>query len=215
MAHSTPAEAEFENAWQTEHHTRVELPPVDVNGILAQKYTGQDLPVLTRTQLWDMEVRKAGNPGAFIPHVVREGSASAWLPGNPGQPLGDEFVRRSDQRLWLQQEEYGLVLEEVSLNHDRQVVTFIGRAAFAGPDGEPLHADARQPVFHVQHGTDGAEEHPLNTWRIVLLTETPDDRFGKFFDGLAADPYLPEFVEHYVRDVLGVALERRPWPETP
>ncbi|QES47915.1 hypothetical protein DEJ50_08935 [Streptomyces venezuelae] len=206
---STPAEAEFERAWKEERYTRVELPPVDVNRVLAQRYTTKEPLALTRAQLWDMEVRKAGDPGAFIPYVVREGSAAAWVPGRPGAELGDEFVRRSEQKLWLRPEEYGLVLEEVSLNHEQQIVTFIGRSALADAQGEPLAADTRQPVFHVQHGVAGSEDQPANTWRIVLLTEAHDDRFVEFFDGMAAEVWLPGFIENYIRYVLRVPLERR------
>ncbi|MFD7261211.1 hypothetical protein [Streptomyces sp. NPDC059874] len=203
------AQTEFEKAWGDARYTRAELPPVDVNRILQERYVSEEPVVLTRAMLWDMEVRKAGNPGAFIPYVVKEGTASAWVPGQAGGELGDEFVRQSQQRLWLEPEQYGLVLEEVWLDHERQVVTFLGRARFSDAQGDPLTADTGQPLFHVQHGVAGTDESPTNTWRIVLLTDEPDERIVQVFDGMAESPWLPGFVENYVRDVLGIGLSRR------
>ncbi|MHC0432147.1 hypothetical protein ACX6XY_18440 [Streptomyces sp. O3] len=203
------AEAEFERAWADPHHTRAELTPVDVNKVLDEHYTTGEPLRLTRADLWDMEVRKAASPGAFIPYVVKAGSDAAWAPGRTDGALGDAFVRRSTQRLWADPDAYGLVLEEVGLNHERQVVTFIGRAELPDADGTPLTADPRQPLFHVQHGVAGTDEHPLNTWRIVLLTDAPDARFDEPFAALDRDPYLPGFVERYARDVLGVRLDRK------
>ncbi|WP_407836968.1 hypothetical protein ACE1OC_11590 [Streptomyces sp. DSM 116496] len=209
MSDQTPAEAEFEQAWADERYTRAVLPDVDVNRILGERYVVAEPVALDRAGIWDMEVRKAGNPGAFIPYVIKEGSASAWVPGRAGAELGAEFVRQSQQRLWLEPDVYGLVLEETYLNHEKQVVTFLGRETFSDVQGVPLHADDRQPLFHVQHGVAGTDEQPLNTWRIVLLTDQPDDRLVEVFDRMAGDPWLPEFVERYVQDVLGIALTRR------
>ncbi|WP_371618186.1 hypothetical protein [Streptomyces sp. NBC_00454] len=209
MSSQMTAEAEFERAWGDARYTRVVLPPVDVNRILGERYTAPEPVALDRVELWDMEVRKAGNPGAFIPNVVKEGTVSAWVPGREGEELGAAFLRQSQQRLWLQPEEYGLVLEETYLNHDRQVVTFLGRESFPDARGDLLHAAGTQPLFHVQHGVEGADGQPLNTWRIVLLTDGPDDRLVKVFERMAADPWLPEFVELYVQDVLGIPLTRR------
>ncbi|MBT2407449.1 MULTISPECIES: hypothetical protein [unclassified Streptomyces] len=208
MTVQTPAEAEFESAWGNAN-TRAELPPVDVNRIIAERYVTQEPLAFNRAMLWDMEVRKAGNPGAFIPYVVKEGTASAWVPGRGAEELGSEYVRQSQQRLWLEPERYGLVLEEVHLDHERQLVTFLGREQFLDVRGRPLHADTGQPLFHVQHGVAGTDEHPTNTWRIVLLTDEPDKRLVDVFDRMATDAWLPGFVEHYIRDVLGIGLTRR------
>src|SRR5438309_10326799 len=98
-------EKTFREAWENPAATRYELSPVDVNQVLAERYElGQPL-VYTRTMLWDMEVRKARRPDLFIPNVVAAGSAESW-----GE--GDVFVRKSMQRLWLERQTYGLVLEQ-------------------------------------------------------------------------------------------------------
>jgi hypothetical protein len=192
----------FHEAWLDPAATRYELAPVDVNRVLAERYDLAEPLVVTRTMLWDMEARKARHPDIFIPYVVAAGSADAW---------GDDdvFVRRSRQRLWLAPDTYGLVLEQTKLDHTNQIVTFIGAAELPGPDGEPLVATTEQPLFHVEHSVDGTEERPLNRWRVVHLTTAPDPRLHTTFARIDANPWLPEYVEIYVRDVLGVALTRR------
>jgi hypothetical protein len=193
----------FRQAWEDPAATRYELPPVDVNQVLAERYElGRPL-VFTRAMLWDMEARKARRPDLFIPNVVATGSAESW--GD-----GDVFVRRSTQRQWLEPDTYGLVLEQTRLDHTNQIVTFIGAAELPGPNGESLRADASQPIFHVEHSVGGTETRPLNLWRIVHLTDAPDSRLIAVFDRIAADPGLPEFVEIYLRDVLGVPVTVQP-----
>ncbi|WP_132113590.1 hypothetical protein [Actinocrispum wychmicini] len=191
----------FLEAWDNPAATRYELPAIDVNEVLAERYQLGKPLVFTRTMLWDLEVRKARRPDLFIPFVVASGSAESW-----GE--GDIFVRKSMQRLWTQPDTYGLVLEQTQLDHANQIVTFIGATELAGSDGEPLRADSRQPVFHVQHSVGGTENQPLNLWRIVHLTDAPDSGIIAVFDRIAAAPWLPEFIEIYVRDVLGISVTR-------
>ncbi|WP_069161349.1 hypothetical protein [Nocardia altamirensis] len=191
----------FRAAWEDSANTTCELPPLDVNQVLADRYELASPLIFTRTMLWDMEIRKSRRPDIYIPYVV-SGAAQSW-----GED--DIFVRSSTQRLWLAPETYGLVLEQTHLDHANQIVTFIGAAEVPGPDGELLHAGTGQPVFHVEHGVSGTEERPLNTWRIVSLTETPDPRFVEVFDRIAASPYLPGFLEIYIREVLEIELTRR------
>ncbi|MEV6768899.1 hypothetical protein AB0N05_09775 [Nocardia sp. NPDC051030] len=192
----------FALAWEDPSATRYELPPADVNRALAERYDLGAPVVFTRTMLWDMERRKARRPDLFIPYVVAAGTAESW-----GE--GDIFVRRSMQRLWLQPDTYGLVLEQTKLDDAAQTVTFIGAAELPGPDGEPLQADSRQPVFHVEHSVSGSENQPLNCWRTVHLTETPDQRLTDHFARMATNPWLPEFIEIYIRDILGIPIIRR------
>jgi hypothetical protein len=198
---------EFEAAWADTARTRITLPPVDVNRVLAQRYE-TDRPLrFTRDMLWDVEVRKARQPDRYIPWVVQSGSARRWAEQTHDDGT-ETFVRCSLQRLWLRPDERGLVLEQTHLDHASQRVTFVGAAELAGPEGEPLHADPRQALFHVEHAVAGEPDRPLNLWRIVHLTERPDQRLVEVFARIAADLWLPEFVEIYIRDDLGVALRR-------
>ena len=197
----------FERAWVDPRFTRFALPSIDVNDVLARRYRTSEPLTFTRTMLWDMEVKKAWRPDLYIPHVVREGSADAW--GLATEADGsDSFMRASQQRLWLDPEEYGLVLEETHRNHAHQKVTFIGGAEVPGRDGNILHAGTGQPLFHVEHAVGGEETRPLNLWRIVHLTERPDDRLIEVFTRIAGDVWLPEFIEIYIRIDLNIKLTR-------
>lgn len=195
-------EKTFQLAWDDPANTRYELPPVPVNEVLAAQYLLDRPLVFTRTMLWDMERRKARRPDLYIPYVVAPGSAESW-----GE--GDVFVRRSNQRRWLDPQSYGLVLEQTKLDDTHQVVTFIGAAEAVDGTGELLRAGTGQPIFHVEHSVRGSANEPLNCWRIVLLTDGPDDRFTPVFRGIASIPWLPEFIEIYIRDVLGIGIEHR------
>ncbi len=201
-------EGEFQRAWADPSNTRFELPPVDVNRVLAELYRTSEPLTFTRTMLWDMEVRKAWRPDLYIPSVVQEGTAQAW--GRRSAADGTEsFVRSSQQGLWLEPAEYGLVLEPVCLNHTQQKVTFIGAAELADCNGNILRAGGRQPLFHVEHSVGGDESRPLNRWRIVHLTDGPEHRLVERFTLMANDVWLPEFIEIYIRSDLNIKLTRR------
>lgn len=45
---------------------------------------------------------------------------------------------------------------------------------------------------------------PLNKGRIVHLTDGPEDELEERFEPMAESPWLPEFVEIYLGDDLGV-----------
>lgn len=206
----TQAEETFANAWADPTNTRIELPPVDVNAVLSDGYETSAPLTFTRTMMWDTEVRKAWWPDVYIPSVVEEGSASAWQ----GDPRATGFVRMSRQRLWLEPERHELVLERVHLNPAERRVTFLGTSRLAGPDGAPLRAGGGQPLFHVEHAVAGEESRPLSLWRVVHLTERPDARLTAAFQrpapnlgGVALG--LPEFIEIYIREDLGLDLTRR------
>lgn len=198
----------FERAWSDPSNTRFELPPVDVNRVLAERYRTDEPLALTRDMLWDVEVRKAWRPDRYIPSAVREGSARTW--GGRSTPEGnDTFLRASRQPRWLEPAEDGLVLERTRLDFRDLAATFVGAAELPGPEGGVLRADRGQPLFHVEHSVGGEPGRPLNRWRIVHLTEEPDPRLLERFERMAEDPWLPEFVEVYLRDDLGVGLECR------
>jgi len=190
----------FEQAWHEPGNTAVVAPSIDVNQVLADRYELDEPLVVTRTMLWDMEVRKASAPDLFIPFVVAAGSAECW--GD-----GDDFVRISSQRRWLDRDQRDLVIERFHLDHGHQAVTFIGVPTVTTPEGTELHAGTGQPLFHVEHAVGGTETRPLNLWRIVHLTDQPDERLRAIHEhdhGL-----LPEYVEIYISDVAGRRLTRK------
>lgn len=198
----------FARAWADPSNTRIELPPVDINRVLRERYRVAEPLTFTRDMLWDVEVRKAWRPGRYIPSVVRQGSGRTW--GGASDAAGaDICLRASQQRLWLAPSEYGLVLEQFRLDFSAQKVSFIGTDELRGPHGATLRAGQAQPLFHVEHSVGGDEEQPLNRWRIVHLTDGTDSRLKERFKQMARDPWLPEFVEIYIRHDLGIPLSRR------
>jgi hypothetical protein len=202
----SPFETEFARAWDTPGHTRYQLPDLDVNEVLAARYTTGKPLTVTRGMLWDMEVRKAAHPGTYIPFVVRAGSDRSW---NRHDGDGGEYLDRcSMQRLWLGPERYELILERAFLNHHQQKVTFLGVPELAAADGTLLRAGTGQPLFHVEHSVGGTEVHPLNRWRIVHLTDAPDQRLMAVFQHMATSPWLAGHTEIYIRDNLGIELAR-------
>jgi hypothetical protein len=197
----------FEQAWNAPGSTTVDLPPVRVNDVLRDRYDVRPSFAYTGTQLWDMEVRKAAAPDKYIPTVVRPGSAEKF----PSVRDGDleDFTRVSDQRLWADPSQYTRVIEHVRLDHANRRAFFLGTPAYRSPDGRRFMAGAAQPIFHVEHSVGGSEEDPLNLWRIVLLTDTPDPELAAAFKPLAEDPYLRVFIEVHLREDLGRELVRR------
>ncbi len=201
-------EAVFSAAWNREGHSSIEFDPLDVNQILADEYKAVEGLALTRTQLWEMEVRKAARPDLFIPGMIRAGTARSW--GRRELKNGDEvFIRVSEQRLWLQPDSFGTVIEACYLNHSSQQVTFIGLPEVEDDAGRTIVASPEQPLFHVAHGVSGAEEAPLNTWRIVHLGSDEHGELAKRFELISQASGLPEYVERYIEDVLKSLLTRK------
>jgi hypothetical protein len=64
---------EFEAAWRNPKHTQFELQPVDVNKVVSERYTVSPSIRLTRSMVWDMELKKAWDPMTYIPYVVSRG----------------------------------------------------------------------------------------------------------------------------------------------
>ena len=64
------AEREYNEAWSALSSTRFELPPVDVNKVLRERYRVSPEQTLTRAMIWDMETKKAWDPLTYIPYVV-------------------------------------------------------------------------------------------------------------------------------------------------
>jgi hypothetical protein len=62
-----PFETDFARAWDTPGHTRYQLPDIDINQVLAARYTTGTPLTFTRSMLWDIEARKAAHPGSCLP----------------------------------------------------------------------------------------------------------------------------------------------------
>jgi hypothetical protein len=199
-------EQTFALAWADPGNTRFERPPVDVNAVLAKHYHLSRPAVFTRAQLWDTEVRKAFRPDIFIPTTVEEGSAGTWDVRDLGGGH-QSFYRRTRQRQQFVPG-FDLVLEAVRVNPDNGKVTFIGAPALPGEKGAMLQAGTRQPLFHVEHVASGTVERPINEWRVVFLTDEPNQQL---LDNRARreSVYLPQFIEIYIRTILNIELTRR------
>jgi hypothetical protein len=200
-------EKTFAEAWANPRYTRTERPPVDVNAVLAKHYRLSSPHAFTRTEVWDMEVRKAFRPDIYIPMAVQEGTAGTWNV----RDLGDgqqSFYRRTNQRQRLVPG-YDLVLEQVRVNPSNGKVTFIGSSELPGEDVVMLHAGTQQPLFHVEHVASGTETVPINEWRIVHCTDGHDQRLIDQFIK-SESVYLPQFLEVYMRVMLNLEFERLP-----
>ena len=198
------AEREFDEAWNASSSTRFELPPVDVNKVLKEKYRLSPEQPLTRAMIWDMETKKAWDPRTYIPYVVSQ--ARSW--GRTTLPDGStRFCRSSLQRGWITPEQ-GLVLEDVFVSDATQTIYFLGRPRMVEESGNALVASPFQPLFHVRHGAGGSERAPLNLWSIVLLTEAPDERYCEPFEQMVRAGLLPGFLEIYIGRDLKLRLSR-------
>jgi hypothetical protein len=185
---------EFENAWNNPRFTQIELPPVQVNKVLKEKYTAVPAMDLSRSMVWDMETKKAWDPLTYIPYVVSEGGS--WGRHHLASEI-ERWSRSSIQASWLNVGK-GRVLEDVFVDHVRHKILFMGRA----------QADAYQPLFHVEHAAGGTETDPINLWRIVILTEQKDERYRAPFDEMVRQGTLPGFLEIYIERDLHVKLTR-------
>lgn len=201
-------EAVFAAAWNREGNTSISFDPLDVNQVLAHEYEHVEGLALTSAQLWEMEVMKAARPDLFIPGMIRSGTARSW--GRRVLKNGDEvFIRVSEQRLWLQPDSFGTVIESCYLNHSSRQVTFIGLPEVEDDAGRTVFATPAQPLFHVVHGVSGEEATPLNTWRIVHLESDEHGALARRFELMSQASGLPEYVERYIGDVLKISLTRK------
>ena len=198
------AEREFNEAWSLPSSTRFELPPVDINRVLKERYRISPERALTRAMIWDMETKKAWDPLTYIPYVVSQ--ARSW----DRATLRDgttRFFRSSLQRGWITSEE-GRVLEDVFVSDPKQTIYFLGRPRMVEESGKALVASSFQPLFHVRHAVGGSEHAPLNLWSIVLLTGAPDPRYCEPFAQMVRAGLLPGFLEIYIERDLELGLSR-------
>jgi hypothetical protein len=199
------AEREYLEAWNNPSHTRFELPPVNVNKVLKDRYWVTPDKNITRSMIWDMETKKAWDPLSYIPYVVSEGRSWGRIKLQDGC---DRFCRSSLQRGWITPEE-GRVLEDVFVSPAKQAIFFFGRERMSQETGNELKASEFQPIFHVEHGVGGSEDEPLNLWRIVLLTSEPDARYFVPFEQMVSAGLLPGFIQIYIQKDLGMRLAPR------
>ena len=211
------AEEEFEAAWRDPNCTQFALPPLDVNKVLNEHYTVKPPIRLTRSMLWDMEMKKAWDPSTYISYLASGGRS--W--GRHNLEEGCEgFFRSSVQTAWISQER-GPVLEDVFINHNEFLshaypgppltlrrILALGRREMTNDKGEHLYAGHHQPLFHVEHAAGGSESEPLNAWRIVVLTENNDQRFTEPFKQMIKTGLLPGFLEIYIERDLHRQLRR-------
>ena len=76
------AEREYNDAWSAPSSTRFELPPVDVNKILKERYRLSPEQTLTRAMIWDMETKKAW---VSLPNTRFERTDGATRQGSDAQ----------------------------------------------------------------------------------------------------------------------------------
>jgi len=198
------AERQYNEARNAPSSTCFELPPVEVNKVLKERYRVSPERTLTRAVIWYMETKKAWDPLTYIPYVVSQ--ARSW--GRTALPDGaTRFCRSSLQRGWITPQE-GLVLEEVFVSDAKQTIYFLGRPRMVEETGKALVASPFQPLFHVRHAVSGSEQAPLNLWSIVLLTDAPDPRYCEPFEQMARSGLLPGFIEIYIERDLELKLSR-------
>jgi hypothetical protein len=199
------AAREFEFAWENPAFTRFELPAVEINHVIQQRYSAEPNILVTRSMVWDMELKKSWDPVTYIPYVVSKGRS--WgrcrLSDN-----SEYFARWSIQQGWIN-DARGQVLENVYLDHASQRIVFLGATELMF-ENEVLMADDFQPTFYVEHATSGSEEAPLNLWRIVFLTDQPIPQLLEPLEAFVAEGNLPGFLEIYIQRDLGVRLEKTP-----
>ncbi|KAF5017580.1 hypothetical protein F66182_10470 [Fusarium sp. NRRL 66182] len=199
--------ATFETAFADPKNTAITTPASDVNATIDKYYSVDEPFVYTKTQLWDMEVKKAHRPDKYIRHVVRPGSLQTFDHSKTGH--FEYFIRVTDQRTWKDPEQYAPVLEYVCLDHVSQSAIFLGIPEVTLPDGNKIVGGEKQPIFHVEHAVAGTEESPINTWRVVHVTEGHDESLVAAFEPFQHNPYLRLFNEVYIREDLGRELVRK------
>ena len=198
------AEREYDNAWANPSNTSFELPAVNVNKTLQERYTLTPRKNLTRAMIWDMETKKAWDPRSYIPYVVSEGRSWRLTTLRDGCR---RFNRSSMQRGWIAPSE-GRVLEDVFVSDAKRAIYFLGRPRMTGESGSELVASSFQPLFHVRHAVGGSEDEPLNLWSIVFLTNMPDARYLEPFEEMSRTGLLPGFIEIYIQRDLQLTLDR-------
>ncbi|EHK47668.1 hypothetical protein TRIATDRAFT_81043 [Trichoderma atroviride IMI 206040] len=196
----------LETAFRDPQNTAINLEPSNVNRVIKSGAYDADPNIhYTKTQLWDMEYNKAYNPEKYLRHILRPGSVRIFNVQKDGPR--ETFVRVSDQVTWVDPSKYSTVIEQVLIDNERQRAFFIGVPEVEDPEGKKI-VSGDQVLFHVEHSAAGAEDEPLNIWRIVHLDKDEDGKIKEAFAKMGAAPYLREFNEVYIREDLGKKLIR-------
>lgn len=196
-----------EAAFADKNNTAIALPNSKVNEIIRKSYDTDEPFTYTRTQLWDMEDKKAHHPDKYLGYIIRPGSLKIFDERREGNV--EYFTRVTDQRRWKDFAEFTTVIERVCVDHDTRRAFFLGTGTAETPTGEKIVAGDKQALFHVEHSVVGSEDEPENVWRIVHLTDSPDAELLEFFKKMGESPYLREFNEVYIREDLGKRLDRK------
>jgi hypothetical protein len=200
-------QAIFDVAFANPEYTAIVTPDSAVNQVIRDAYDVDTPFTYTRTQLWDMEVKKAHYPDKYLRHVVRPGSLRTFNHTKDGH--FERFIRISDQRMWKDLSTYTTVVEDVRLDRENHRAVFVGLPEVKTPEGGVIIAGKGQPIFHVEHCAVGPEDEPVNTWRIVHLTQERDGTLTEVFDKIGNTTYLRLFNEVYIREDLGRTLTRK------
>lgn len=199
--------AAFDDAFSDPTNTALNTDDSRVNAVIQEHYEVDKPFTYTRTLLWDMEVKKAYYPDKYIRHVVRPGSLRTF--NHTVDSHLENFIRITDQMMWKDHSKYSTVVENVSLNYKTHEAVFIGLPEAITPEGEKITTGREQPIFHVKHCAVGPEDDPVNTWRIVHLTDKRDESLVEIFQKIGSTSFLRLFNEVYIRDDLGRTLIRR------
>ncbi|KAF4340517.1 hypothetical protein FBEOM_5555 [Fusarium beomiforme] len=127
---------EFETAWSDPKNTAITTPDSDVNATIAKHYIVDKPFTYTKTQLWDMEIKKAHHPDKYLRHLVQPGSLQILDHSKDGQ--FEYFIRITEQRTWKDPEVYATVIERVCLDHANQNAIFLGVPEITLHDGTRL-----------------------------------------------------------------------------
>lgn len=197
----------FEDAWNNPNNTQVTLRDVDINDMI-QKYYETDKPlVYTKTMLWDMEAKKAWDPATYVPDIIKE--KHAWGRKKTGENT-EEFVRSILQRQWMHPDVFKTCFEEVYLDHQKQIAYFIGASEVLDSQNKKIYTNNDQPLFYVEHSVKGSSENkPVNSWRIVHITEKYDLKIIERSKNFDYTDHLPKFVEIHIEYDLGIQIKHR------
>lgn len=199
--------AVFDAAFVDAKHTTSIHPDQNINEIIRERYDTDGALNVTLSQLREMRAQKARNPAKYLRPLMRPGGLKVFNITNEGRVTF--FTRVTVQRTWPRPNDFTTVIEQIRVDPDKDEAIFIGIAEATGPDGEKYVSGVDQPLFYVEHAGKGTEDEPIDTWRIVLLTDGKDEQLLQNVNMPTLDPCLRLYSEIFIRETLGKALERK------